>query len=485
METLLKDLSSIVGEERATDSMFERVLYSHDLAPIPPEVSMLFKILPDAVVRPKEPEEIAELIEYSRKKKIPLIPRGAASWAFGGVTPVKGGIVLDLTGMNKIEEIDKKGMKVTVEAGITWKRLLEELEKERFTLNVYPTSAPSATVGGWICTGGLGIGSLKYGHLREHVAEIEVVTPTGEITRISRQTSQGQSHQLDWFFGSEGTLGVITKATLHIRPKPEVTSPHAVCFYDAKDMCNAISKVLETPAKPYFIEFTDKEYLNIKESLNLFVPRANAYAIFVFEGSEKAVKEDEEHFYRVVKETGGNELDPEKAHEEWEERFYPMRIKRAGPTLLAGDVQVPIRRLYEVFTELWQLREKFTLTMGIEGSVVSRDSAILMPMFLADERKRLKYLTMMPVLKEINELALKVGGKPYGGFGIWNSFYLHRVLSDSKIREMKEHKKRLDPDNIMNPGKLYQTKTRFGVPFTWTVYRFFMFLLRTSRRIFG
>jgi glycolate oxidase len=153
--------------------------------------------------------------------------------------------------------------------------------------------------------------------------------------------------------------------------------------------------------------------------------------------------------------------------------------------LLAGDVQVPIQRLYEVFTELWQLREKFSLTMGIEGSVVSRDSAILMPMFLADERKRLKYLTMMPVLKEINELALKVGGKPYGGFGIWNSFYLHRVLSDSKIREMKEHKKRLDPDNIMNPGKLYQTKTRFGVPFTWTVYRFFMFLLRTSRKIFG
>lgn len=484
MESLRKDLSSVVGEERVADSILERTLYSHDLAPVPAEVLMLFKTLPDAVVRPKEAKEVAELVKYSRKKKIPLIPRGSASWAYGGATPVKGGIILDLTGMNEIIRIDKKRMTVTVEAGISWKKLLEELEKEGFTLGVYPTSAPSATVGGWICTGGLGIGSLKYGHLKEHVEEIEVVTPTGEITRISKETPDELGYELNWFLGSEGTLGVVTKATLRIHPKPEVISPHAVCFDNAKSMCNAILKILEAPVKPYFIEFTDREYLSIKKSLDLFAPDTNAYAIFVFEGSEKTVKKELEYFHNVIAEAGSSELNPEKACEEWDERFYPMRIKRAGPTLLAGDIQVPLPRLHDVFNELWQLKERFNLRMGIEGSVVSRDSAIMMPMFLVDERKRLKYLTMMPVIKEITELALKVGGKPYGGFGIWNSFYLHKVYSDSEVREMKERKKKLDPDNIMNPGKLYQVKTRFGIPFTATLYRFFMFLLKILR-VFG
>jgi len=481
MESLRKDLSSIFGDERLTDDVYERILYSHDLAPVPPEALMLFKTLPEAIVRPKETTEILELVEYSRKKKIPLIPRGAATWAYGGATPVKGGIVLDLTGMNKIIAIDKERMTVTVEAGISWKRLLEELEKEGFTLSVYPTSAPSATVGGWICTGGLGVGSLKYGHLKEHVKELEVVTPTGEITSVSRQTSQETDYKLDWFFGSEGTLGVITKATLRIRTKPEEVSPHAVCFDEAKQMHNAILRTLKAPVKPYFIQFADGDYLDIKRSLNFFAPEADANAIFVFEGTKKSVEREKEHLHKVIKETDGTELDPEKANKEWEERFYPMRIKRAGPTLLAGDALVPLTKLYGIFNELWQLKEKLGLIMGIEGSVVSEDSAIIRPMFLADERKRLKFLTMMPAIMEITELALKEGGKPYGGFGIWNSFYLHKVYNNSEIIEMRQRKKKLDPNNKMNPGKLYGVKTRFGLPFTWTLYRFLMLLLRTLK----
>jgi glycolate oxidase len=478
MQTLREELYSIVGEDRVTDNLLERILYSHDLAPIPPEVLTLFKTLPDAVVRPTNAKEIAELIKYARKKKIPVIPRGAASWAYGGATPVKGGIVLDLTGMNKIIEIDKQEMTVTVETGINWKKLLEELEKKNLFFPVYPTSAPSATVGGWICTGGLGIGSLKYGQLKENVVEIEVVTPTGEIVQVPNKPN----YKLDWFFGSEGTLGIITKATLRIHPEPEVFSPHAICFNDTEQMCNAVSKILKDSTEIYFIKFTDEGYLDIRRSLGLFAPKAAACALFVFEGSKKTVRKDLEKFHSIIKKMDCSELDAEKSHEEWDERFHPMRIKRAGPTLLAGDVLVPVSKLYEFFERLWKLKEKFNLKMGIEGTVVSRDSTVVMPMFLSDERKRWKYLTAMPAIKEITDLALKIGGKPYGGFGIWNSFYLDKVYSNLEIRKMKERKKKLDPDNIMNPGKLYRVQTKFRVPLTAKTYNFFMFLLKILRR---
>jgi len=475
-ESLRKDLSPIVGEDRVTTDPFERMLYGHDLAPIPPQALFLFKTLPDVVVRPLKTEEIIDIVKYAHRRKIPIVPRGAASWGFGGAVPVKGGIVLDLTAMNRIFEINKESMTAVVEAGLSWKKLLEAVEKEGFTVRTYPTSAPSATIGGWINTSGLGVGSLKYGHLREHVLEIEVVMPNGDVTRFSKD-------KLDWLLGSEGTLGIITKVILRIYPKPEVVSPHSVCFDDIETMCSAIFKLLKKPVKPYFIEFIDKEYLEIKRSLDLFAPDSEAYAIFTFEGDAESVEKEEQIFRNLITETGTHELDSERAREEWEERFYPMRIKRAGPTLLAGEILVPVQNVHSVINDLWRLGKNFKLKMGIEGVYVSKGSCVLMPMILADERKGLKYLSTMPLAKEITEIGLRSGGKPFGGFGIWNSFYLKKVYNNPEIKKIKERKKKLDPDDVMNPGKLYQVKTKFGFPFTLTMYRFIMFLLKFLGKI--
>jgi len=452
------------------------MLYGHDPAPIPSQALALFKTLPDVVVRPLKTEEIVDIVKYAQRRKIPIVPRGAASWGFGGAVPVKGGIVIDLTAMNRILEINKENMTAVVEAGLSWKKLLETVEREGFTVRTYPTSAPSATIGGWINTSGLGVGSLKYGHLKEHVLEIEAVMPNGKVARFSKD-------DLDWFHGSEGTLGIITRVILKIYPKPEVVSPHAVCFDSVETMCSAILELLEKPVKPYFIEFVDKEYLEIKRTLGLFAPDSEAYAIFTFEGDAESVEKEEQIFRNLITEAGGYELDPERAREEWEERFYPMRIKRAGPTLLAGEILVPVQKVPSVINNLWRLRKNFKFKMGIEGVYVSRDSCVLMPMILADERKGLKYLSMMPVAKEITEIGLRSGGKPFGGFGIWNSFYLKKVYNNPEIKTIKERKKKLDPANVMNPGKLYQVKTRFGVPFTLTMYRFLMFLLKVFGKI--
>ena len=160
----------------------------------------------------------------------------------------------------------------------------------------------------------------------------------------------------------------------------------------------------------------------------------------------------------------------ERAVEQWDERFYPMRIRKAGPTLLAGEVTIPLSMLQYAMSETRKIKERYNLRMGIKCFMVSDDTLLYMPMYLADERDRWKFMSLLPVVNEITSMGLKADGRPYG-FGIWNSFYLGDVYGDAKVREMKARKKRMDPNNIMNPGKLYQVKTKFGFPLWGSVYR--------------
>ena len=479
-EKLKRDLATLVGEDNVTDSLFERRLYDHDIAPLPPEISLIFKTVPDVVVKPRKVKEVSQVIKYADENRVPIIPRGASSWGYGGTIPTNGGIVLELTELKKILDLDEEKMTVTVEAGLRWKNLLGYLEEQGFTVSVYPSSVPSATIGGWIATGGLGIGSLKYGHLREHVTEIRVVTPKGDIISLSKEEDNESASLFDSFFGSEGTLGVITEATLRIHPIPEVTSPQLVSFDDIKTIVDVIVKVVERQTKPFFIEIQDSECLEIKRSIGSSAPDAASLALFVFEGPREQVQKDAAYLKNLIHEVGGDMLPHERAVEEWDERFYPMRIRKAGPTLLAGEVTIPISKLQYAMDETRRIRERYDLRMGIKCFIVSEDTVLFMPMYLADERERWKFMSLLPVANEITSVGLKAGGRPYG-FGIWNSFYLRDVYGDARVREMKERKKRLDPNGIMNPGKLFQVKTKFGFPLWGSVYRLLTSFLRILR----
>ncbi len=470
---LKKDIEMIVGENNVSDSMFERRLYDHDIAPLPSEISMIFKTIPDVVVKPRSDDEVSEIIKYANVNSVPIVPRGASSWGYGGTIPTNGGIVLELTGLKDIGPFNEDDMTVTVGAGLRWNDLLEVLEERGFTFNVYPSSAPSSTVGGWIATGCLGIGSLKYGHLREHVMEMRVVTPTGEALSLSREN---QPDLFDSFFGSEGTLGVITEATLRIHPKAERVSPQLASFDDIGTMADVISKVVEMPSKPFFIEMQDRDYLEIKREMGLSELDAETIALFIYEGTSQRVQEDVSNLREIVSGAGGSMLPDDKAEEEWEERFYHMRIRKAGPTLLAGEVTHPLSELQYVVDETRRIKKKHDLKLGITCFMVSEETVLYMPMYLADERARWKFMSLLPVINEITAVGLRAGGGPYG-FGIWNSFFLKEVYGDEKVREMKERKKRLDPNDIMNPGKMYQVKTKYGIPLWGTAFKIFTSLL--------
>jgi glycolate oxidase len=471
-EEILQDLAVIVGESNVTDSIFERRLYDHDIAPLPSEINMIFKTTPDFVIRPTSIEEVSRIVEYAHRNGIPIIPRGASTWGYGGTIPTKGGIVLSLMDLKKIVNLDREEMTLTVEAGLRWKMLMDFLDERNLAFNVYPSSAPSATIGGWLATGGLGIGSLKYGHLKEHVKEILVVTPTGEMISLSNE----EDSEFDSFIGSEGTLGVIAEVKLKVHPKPEMVLPILTSFEDVETLVDVIERVVKRPMKPFFIEIQDRDYLDIKRSIGIHAPNVAVLALFVYEGSAGQVQEDTKYLSKLISELGGSMLPPESADEEWEERFYYMRIRKAGPTLLAGEVTHPVPQLQKVINETRKVKEKNNLRMGVKCFMVSEDTVLYMPMYLADERDRWKFLSLLPVVNEITAIGLKVGGRPYG-FGIWNSFFLKDVYSKAKVMEMKERKRRLDPKNIMNPGKLYQVNTRYGIPLWGSAYKIFTSLL--------
>jgi glycolate oxidase len=476
---ITQDLADIVGENYVTDKVYERKLYDHDIAPLPSEISIIFNTLPDIVIKPRTVEETSEIVKYANLHGIPIIPRGASSWGYGGTIPTKGGIVLELKELKQIKNLDLENMTVTVGAGIRWKTLLDYLEENGLTFNVYPSSALSATVGGWIATGGLGIGSLKYGHLREHIKEMKVVTPTGEIITLSKEKI-GNSKMFDSIIGSEGTLGLITEVTLSIHEKPEKIQPLLIAFDDVETLVDLIKKVVKMPVKPFFIEIQDRDYLAIKRSINLTAPDVSFLALFVYEGPAEQIEINSEYLKRLAQEMKGVLLPDELAEEEWDERFYYMRIRRAGPTLLAGEITNPLTKLQYVIDETKKIKDKHNLRMGIKCFMVSEDTVLFMPMYLADERKRWKFLSLLPIVNEITSVGLKAGGAPYG-FGIWNSFFLKDVFGDSKVNEMKAFKKKIDPKNIMNPGKMYKVETKFGIPlwgFTFRVFTTFLGVLK-------
>ena len=194
----------------------ERKLYGHDIAALPSLIKpLLGNTTPDAVVQPETEKELVGLVRWARENNIPLTPRGKASSGYGGVLPVKQGVVVDFYRMNKIIRIDPQALTASVESGVVWEKLDQELERHGLTLRLYPSSYPSSTVGGWLAQGGAGIGSYEAGWFRDNVVSARVVLPDGEIMDL-------KGEDLDFVSEVEGITGLISEVTIRVQPLEEI-----------------------------------------------------------------------------------------------------------------------------------------------------------------------------------------------------------------------------------------------------------------------
>jgi FAD/FMN-containing dehydrogenase/ferredoxin len=442
---------------------------------------LLFRTLPDLVVQPQNIDEIKEVMTIANDLKIPVIPRGAASWGFGGVIPTNAGIVIDLSPFRKIGAPDTIKKTVTVEAGARWSDIDIVARKHNVCLMTYPSSKFS-TVGGWISTGGYGINSFKYGHLSRQIVSITMVTGLGEVKQLTPADKD-----FNYIVSTEGEFGIVVEVTLKLRDIPEGSYPHLLYFPADEDAFKFVDRFVNSPDigqfRPNVIRFLDENQLDDTNKIMRSGIFKKSAALMIEFGSAR----DEKSFIQFLTQENNNyeEAPGYVANYLWNERLFGMKIKRLGPTILASEVIIPIRSAATFTNEAKKIGKNFGVEVCIDSYIIDSQKALIMATFLCDSRKK-KYYINLPLVSILTMVAVGMGAEPYG-LGLWNSAFINHLYSEVKRNELKEYKRYNDPNNILNPGKSFSKGSR-GIPglvFKPVVFGTAVRLLRLTSPIIG
>ena len=448
---LQEQLRQMFGPRVSFDEM-ERRIYSHDVGVLPELIKPIIgNTTAAAVVQPKSEQELIELVKWANQNKVPLVPRAKATSGYGGVMPVKGGLSVDLHRLRKILEIDREKMLARVQPSLVWADLEKEIEKEGLFLRTYPSSAPSSTVGGWLAQGGVGYGCFEYGAFCENVVSARVVLPNGEV-----RTFEGD--ELDLISDAEGTSGFITEVTLRVR-QIALCQVWAVRFGSAGDVASAIKDLMESKAPLWSISFVNPTMARLKNQLPPKLEHGHPMdeqrptmpdgytALFV--ASTERWERAEALIGQIIEAHGGELLDQVLANHEWAERYNLMHIKRLGPSLLPSEVVVPIENLGKALDEI---EEAVKLPLVMEGMVNGNGEVTLLGFIPHDERT-LGYNMAFGLALTVIKIAKKHGGRPYST-GYYFANEADTVLGTGRVRKLKDFQQLVDPNGIMNPGKV-------------------------------
>lgn len=440
-----------IKDLRVASTSAERTLYSRDQSEIPRFLrEIMFSSVPDAVVLVKSAEAVSAVVRFASSNGVTIVPRGSGSSPFGGSVPVSGGIVIDVSGMDRILSVDVPSKKVTVEAGVRWADLDHELEKHGLSLNTSPSSKFS-TVAGWVSTGGMGLNSFSKGHLSSMVSSIELVTPDG-----SKRTIQSSDPLFPALFGSEGQLGVITGVTLTAREIPGKPLPHLVFFEDSKKALSFAGTLASSPVHPAHIVFESAakfSLINRALGQNLF-PASDAIIVSV-------ENEESEHLFQdYLKSAGIKEEKEYLARYMWNERYFPMKLRKFGPGMLGSEVTVPLNLLSDVLSKAKDLCHELGLEPLFEVHFLSDGNGLLLCYYVTDQGNTIGYT--LDALKSmlLTSMLIDSGAKPYS-VGIWNHPFSN---AEERVRvdRLRKAKAALDPNDVMNSGKYFSLSGRFG-----------------------
>ncbi len=439
---------------RVTRDEMERQVYSRDLAPVPDllVIPLGIRAQPELIVRPANAEEIAVVMRQASRHHIPVTPRASASTVYFDAVPYRSGILLDLNSLRGEPVLNEAHGTVKVAPAIRWAELDDWLRDRGWAVLSYPTSAPSATIGGWFSTEGYGIGSLAFGCVHEQAVKAQIVLPNGNIVEVTPDSDP----PLAWFAGTEGTMGILTEFELKVRRAPEAESHHAIAFPTLAALRKAAVALTHSDPKPYNMHYSDVSFHRILEQAGYHSPGDRPVLAVDFEGSPEEVYQGIRNLMSIIEQVGGKKLSDEIAHREWEERFRALRAKRSGPSLLAAKVWLPLERLDRFIHDVERLGRRMGVEFYQYGSIVAADAAVAFAMYRSDETKVTEYVMSLSITKRLHDIGRRHGGHPYG-IGLWNTPYLSDIFTKEQIAQMRRRKAAQDPLNILNPGKLYRT----------------------------
>jgi glycolate oxidase len=453
----LRELEGIVGPKGISVLGEDLVKHSKDESLEPPHT-------PEVIVYPLSTGEISSVMKLASIHNIPVTPQGSRTGLSGGAHPVYGGIALSLERMTKILEIDEGNLMAVVEPGVLIMDLHAETEKRGL---LYPPDPgqESGSLGGNISTNAGGVKGMKYGVTRDFVQELEVVLPSGEVLTIGgRHVKNSTGYELiDLFVGSEGTLGVVSKATLRLVPKPKNTAIIYVPFNSARAAAKTVSEIVSRKVVPYALEYVPRHaILTAERFLERTLPDHNhlAYLIVGVDGnSENEIDRQLDIVGEVCIEMGGADAyladTPSQQQQLWEARKCLFEAYKAFYEIDEVDACVPRSR----FPDYVEGAEKISERLGILISTIGHAGDGNAHSIIAREQveNRDAWLKKLDVaIEELIELSLGLGGTISGehGVGYAKKKYLVRKVGDTQLNLMKVIKRGFDPQNILNPGKV-------------------------------
>ncbi|HDQ71726.1 MAG TPA: FAD-binding protein [Chloroflexi bacterium] len=455
MEKIITQLQETLGTEKVLTAPVDLVAYSFD--------GTFEQQLPDVVVLSESTADVVAVVEIAAREGVPIVPRGMSSGLAGGSIPMPGSIVLSLTRMNHILEIDEENMTATVEAGVIAVDLEAAAAKRGLFYPPDPSSNKQSTIGGNIACNAGGPRCLKYGVTGDYVMGLKVVLADGRVLETGGKPIKNVvGYDLtSLFIGSEGTLGIITEALLRLLVQPGFVHTSRAEFLSLEDASRTVNAILRAGVVPATLELMDETAIAcIEEAMQLGLPLdVEAMLIIETDGSDEAAVEREiETVARVCRENGARKVsvaqdEAERARLWRARRSVSPSLARRAPNKLGEDITVPRSAIPEAIRRIKAIGTRYGLPIVVFGHAGDGN---LHPNVLFDRRDPEQWAKVEPIVGEIFQTALDLGGTLSGehGVGVFKLPYVEHALGATSLDVQRRIKQALDPLNILNPGKV-------------------------------
>ncbi|PIE72047.1 MAG: hypothetical protein CSA20_09760 [Deltaproteobacteria bacterium] len=456
----VRDLVRLLGKEKCLTAPEDTACYAFD-AGHDKGVSPLAAVLPETAA------EVSQIMAWSQANTIPVIPRGAGSGLTGGAIPISKGIVLSLARMNRILEVDTQNLCAIVEPGVITADLQTAAQKQGLFYPPDPASQAISTMGGNIAENAGGMRAVKYGVTKAYVLGLEVVLPDGRILNLGSKCLKdvvGYS-MTELFIGSEGTLGIITKAIVKLIPRPETIRTLAVCFDSMEKAGRAVPQIFKAGVVPCTLEFIDGTCLDAVEKAGfmahcreLIHKETHAMLLIEVDGTPSHVAEDIQHIKRICTTLGMLSLGQAKTQQERDHLWHVRRSIHGALACISSqwmeeDISVPPAAIPKMLTALDQLAQNEQLILPSfghygDGNIHLSATGIGGPLSASRE---------MTIRRHIFSLAVALGGRIAAehGIGTAKKDFIDLNLNTDTLSFARQLKTLLDPNTLLNPGKIF------------------------------
>lgn len=422
--------------------------------------------MPDYVVQVLSTEDVQNVVKLADEHIIPIYARGASTSLSGGALPVKGGIVVDFSQWNDEFEIYPDDLIIKTRPGVITGKIHALAEKHNLMYPPDPSSSVVCTIGGNLAENAGGPRGIKYGVTKDYVIGLEVVMADGEVIRTGGQTIKNVTGYdlTKLLIGSEGTLGIITEATLRLIPKPLDTKTAMIIFDDLYTAGKSISKILTSGVRPSKMEILDHNALNkVEDYAGLDLPRdAAAILLIEVDGNPENLGDELDTIKKALKEIDVENVEIAESKEA-EDKLWQVRklvspaVVESGYTKISEDATVPLSKIPEMFKKIDEIKTKYDLNIVVFGHAGDGN---LHPTINTNMRDENEVRKTEDAVEEIFNYAIELGGTLSGehGIGVMKKAFIKKEMGEAGVRYQQMIKKALDPKNILNPGKIFPEK---------------------------